>query len=276
MLEEVSLGHLRWQIETLVGQDITECLYDDLHKSEHRQRVHRFADMLDDPDELAAADRHEAAEGVLLSKRRHMFVNRWLFETLLFYVVGDTDITALPDNIKQCTKSGIQESTKQFLNDYHREVCAFGWMETCQTSNALAILKWFLLRIGIKLTTQCSIEEHNTQCMYVVNNKIYKRFLEYARLQKGVRNKHRTEAAKQMGVERSKMTKQLRFKILKRDGFMCRACGATPREDGVKLHIDHIHPIAYGGKTEESNLQTLCASCNLSKSKQLVYQMLEW
>ena len=65
-------------------------------------------------------------------------------------------------------------------------------------------------------------------------------------------------------IERSKMSPQLRFAILHRDGFKCRACGATP-ESGAQLHIDHIKPVARGGLTEWDNLQALCATCNIGK-----------
>lgn len=64
--------------------------------------------------------------------------------------------------------------------------------------------------------------------------------------------------------ERRKLTPDLRYKILKRDGFRCRACGAGP-EHGAVLHIDHIVPISKGGRTEYANLQALCAMCNLGK-----------
>jgi hypothetical protein len=57
----------------------------------------------------------------------------------------------------------------------------------------------------------------------------------------------------------------MRYRILKADGFRCVACGNGPAE-GAKLHIDHKVPFSLGGLTELSNLQTLCADCNLSKS----------
>jgi len=64
--------------------------------------------------------------------------------------------------------------------------------------------------------------------------------------------------------ERSKMTDSLRYDVMKRDRFRCVLCGAT-QADGVKLHVDHIRPIAKGGKTEMSNLRTLCDRCNMGK-----------
>lgn len=33
----------------------------------------------------------------------------------------------------------------------------------------------------------------------------------------------------------------------------------------MKLMVDHIKPRAWGGQTEDSNLWTLCAECNLGK-----------
>jgi 5-methylcytosine-specific restriction endonuclease McrA len=64
--------------------------------------------------------------------------------------------------------------------------------------------------------------------------------------------------------ERKTISRKLRFQILQRDGFRCRACGRGPN-NGVKLVIDHIIPIDWGGLTEESNLQTLCEECNSGK-----------
>lgn len=69
----------------------------------------------------------------------------------------------------------------------------------------------------------------------------------------------------QIKIERAKMTDSLRYDILKRDNFRCQLCGSTA-QDGVKLHVDHIHPIAKGGKTTPANLRTLCDRCNMGKS----------
>ena len=60
---------------------------------------------------------------------------------------------------------------------------------------------------------------------------------------------------------------RLRFKVLQRDRFTCRSCGASPAMSaGVELHVDHIRPWSAGGETVLANLQTLCSTCNLGKS----------
>jgi hypothetical protein len=62
----------------------------------------------------------------------------------------------------------------------------------------------------------------------------------------------------------------IRFKVIKRDGFACSFCGRNPREDGVKLHVDHIIPRIKNGSNNENNLQTLCQDCNLGKGTTLI------
>ncbi len=72
----------------------------------------------------------------------------------------------------------------------------------------------------------------------------------------------------QIRLERAKLTPSMRYNILKRDHFRCQICGSSS-SDGVKLHVDHIVPVSRGGKTEPSNLRTLCDRCNLGKSSKL-------
>ena len=61
------------------------------------------------------------------------------------------------------------------------------------------------------------------------------------------------------------MSASLRYDVMKRDHFRCTICGRSA-DDGVTLHVDHIKPVSKGGKTEMSNLRTLCDYCNLGKS----------
>lgn len=64
--------------------------------------------------------------------------------------------------------------------------------------------------------------------------------------------------------EHAKVMRAMRYDVLRRDGFRCVKCGRS-REDGVKLHVDHIKPVSRGGKSVMSNLQTLCEDCNCGK-----------
>ncbi len=60
---------------------------------------------------------------------------------------------------------------------------------------------------------------------------------------------------------------RLRFIVMRRDSFKCRACGRSPaRGDQVTLVVDHVFPWSRGGETVLDNLQTLCEPCNNGKS----------
>ena len=66
--------------------------------------------------------------------------------------------------------------------------------------------------------------------------------------------------------ERKKLTPGLRYQILNRDGYRCQICGTSAIEGSVRLEIDHVVPVAKGGRTEPKNLRTLCQDCNSGKS----------
>lgn len=65
-------------------------------------------------------------------------------------------------------------------------------------------------------------------------------------------------------VERAKVSNKLRFAVFARDHERCRKCGSSRN-----LEVDHIIPISKGGKTEMSNLQTLCHRCNVKKGNNI-------
>lgn len=80
---------------------------------------------------------------------------------------------------------------------------------------------------------------------------------------------------KKGGKIKYKKNKKLNYyEIFKRDGFRCMYCGKTPKEDGVKLVIDHIIPIAKGGKSEPQNMITSCSKCNSYKGIRLISKQL--
>jgi uncharacterized protein YozE (UPF0346 family) len=66
---------------------------------------------------------------------------------------------------------------------------------------------------------------------------------------------------------RSGISPKIRFEIFKRDNYKCQVCGASVKEDGVKLEVDHKNPKSMGGTDDESNLWTLCFDCNRGKGK---------
>lgn len=65
---------------------------------------------------------------------------------------------------------------------------------------------------------------------------------------------------------RREISDRQRFRILVRDGFRCKSCGASPlNQSGIELHVDHIVPWSKGGETIDDNLESKCKQCNLGK-----------
>ena len=70
------------------------------------------------------------------------------------------------------------------------------------------------------------------------------------------------------GLPRSKLlraSRGLRRRVLKRDGYCCRACGRSrDNHVDIEMHVHHIRPWGggLGGLTEEDNLITLCNTCH--------------
>lgn len=70
---------------------------------------------------------------------------------------------------------------------------------------------------------------------------------------------------------RKSLGNKLRFEVLKRDGFTCQYCGAKAPD--VQLEVDHIFPVALGGKDEIDNLITACRNCNQGKKATMLTDM---
>jgi 5-methylcytosine-specific restriction endonuclease McrA len=61
-------------------------------------------------------------------------------------------------------------------------------------------------------------------------------------------------------VGKSSLWMSIRERIMERDNFSCKRCGKFVKE--VNMEVHHIRPLHKGGKTEPSNLITLCESCH--------------
>ena len=64
--------------------------------------------------------------------------------------------------------------------------------------------------------------------------------------------------------KRKALSQKTRFEVFKRDRFTCQYCGRKAPD--VVLQVDHIVPVAKGGKNDILNLVTSCVDCNSGKS----------
>ena len=122
------------------------------------------------------------------------------------------------------------------------------------------------LRIPMSYTITCYVTYRSSQGRNYYSKK---KTIEEAEIQEIFRKLdsrttlYATEAWRRK-TERAKVTPAVRFRIIQRDGGRCRMCGRSA-QDGTILEVDHIIPIAHGGDSRDSNLQTLCRECNRGK-----------
>lgn len=72
-------------------------------------------------------------------------------------------------------------------------------------------------------------------------------------------------------AERKSLSRKIRFEVFKRDSFTCQYCGCKAPD--VILEVDHINPVAKGGKNDLMNLVTSCFDCNRGKSDKKLSDM---
>lgn len=65
-----------------------------------------------------------------------------------------------------------------------------------------------------------------------------------------------------MAKNRPSIDREKRERVYARDGWRCLNCGQDSRGE---LTLDHIVPYSRGGTDEDSNLQTLCRTCNVMR-----------
>lgn len=64
-------------------------------------------------------------------------------------------------------------------------------------------------------------------------------------------------------TRRKSLSDKTRFEVFKRDSFKCQYCGRAASE--VILEVDHVKPVAKGGKNQLLNYVTACRDCNAGK-----------
>lgn len=180
---------------------------------------------------------------------------------------------------KKKTGSNLNEKQRRFVREYLKDLnmtkaaIRAGYSETSAHSHGSLLLKNNEVQELIKIAQEKAIKRTDVTVDRVVLELAriafadITEFMEWATNNAGLSGGplHGSEYVEQTTElkERKKVTPALHFDILKRDGHKCVICGATSSDD--KLEVDHIKPIASGGKSVPDNLQTLCCGCNLGK-----------
>ncbi len=123
----------------------------------------------------------------------------------------------------------------------------------CYRANFHIDLREFCIKLNL-----CPVFDKNTFHKYIDANSVPAKIKEKKFIKRSFSGKD---------FYNSPEWRSVRYLALKRDGRRCACCGATP-DDGLMMHVDHIKPRSKYPELELalSNLQILCADCNLGKS----------
>jgi len=101
-----------------------------------------------------------------------------------------------------------------------------------------------------------------------------------AKLSPAYRRTKRAAKARRRAVERGVEAERFDpFEVFERDGWRCHLCGrATPKRlrgsyDSKAPELDHIIPLAQGGKHTRLNTACACRACNMAKGDKPLGQM---
>lgn len=177
------------------------------------------------------------------------------------------------DKVKQ-----NRNNYQRYINEYNHIVSTISKEEAKSLKISLATFQKIEKRIcgSLQLKPQTDVSIHvaksysspqGRNSYYDASTYNFSEWTYYYNLAVAEKNRKQTHAYK-VQAERAKMSDSMRYDVMRRDNFRCVLCGAKA-SDGVQLHVDHIFPVSKGGKTEMSNLRTLCSRCNLGKGSKI-------
>lgn len=100
------------------------------------------------------------------------------------------------------------------------------------------------------------------------NNQVYKKRSKNKNKKVIKRSKSHKSIEKSDDFYKSQEWLRLRYRVIKKYGGECMACGRSKKRHGVTIHVDHILPRSKFPRQalRFENLQILCDDCNLGKS----------
>ena len=206
---------------------------------------------------------------------QHCYDNEHYYDAILCSDYLTYELVDIQDAVKKALKNTLENS--YMFEEYREEVekrCTFGRFNVPNVLKNKDKLnkyeEYYFKRLIQTPTTKFSI---NVELILTNINGVYKKSKSETFSHKEIKNiifKLNQKAGSfyiDLGiwnalsrVERGKVTNKIRFKVYEKDGYRCRKCGSKNN-----LEIDHIIPIARGGKSTFDNLQTLCHDCNQRK-----------
>lgn len=174
---EIKAGYQRWLIEETVGEFINETLYEDLHHAKARERLRAFAELDTEEAILQKLDQDEARQEYLLSRRTHHTMRQQLLRQTIQQVWQCTSISKATNAL---TKDEIETRLQTFLDKHRADLTTYmGWRHD-QSERPVAILRWMLSQIGVRLESQQIMRDGQRYRIYALSKEDIQRQQTYA------------------------------------------------------------------------------------------------
>lgn len=232
---------LRKSIMTVMGKELPEEIFFVDYHEEIQKQLNQINDNRRRCEEIQA--QKDAIRSEFEAEGTHSFLEGYVVRRYAKRI--ENTISHRPDAVQARLKVWSKDGPKEILYSFDEIVSFNNRYDELQKS------------LKEKRLHQYEIEEKERKQAELKQKE--------AAQQKASREKEEERRKEAIRQERSKLSASLRYDVLKRDNFRCTICGRSAA-DGVTLHVDHIKPVSKGGKTEMSNLRTLCDYCNLGKS----------
>jgi hypothetical protein len=187
---EIRAGHRRWLIEDSVGCTLDDQLYDDLHAPKAREHLRHFTDLATDELELRQRDQQQASDDHLLHQRNHHTMRQRLLKRLIRDVWGEEGLEAGTE--LGLSKADITARMTDFMQLHLVDLVTFFKWRADQSQQSVAILRWMLSQIGLKLESEQVMRDGQRFRVYRINSDDYEKQRHYARL----RREHLLEQAR--------------------------------------------------------------------------------
>jgi len=179
---EIRAGHQRWRIEDTIGRTITAEIYDNLRTGKQRDHVRRLTDTLTDEETLKQRDREQAENNHLLMNRQHATMHRHLLQMMMQLVWNKHDLRQAVDI--ELTAEEIEKRFAPFMQLHAQDLVSYFNWRWDQSHEAVAIVRWMLKKVGIKLPSRQVCNNGERYRVYSLDADAIETLYQYAHARK--------------------------------------------------------------------------------------------
>ena len=157
--------------------------------------------------------------------------------------------------MKFCSKCNKEKSLDEFGKDKYKKGGVSSWCKKCCNERNK---NW-------KVVNSEKVNKYKRKYYAANLDKERKRVYEWYSINPGKVSEYNLNWRTRRNGNGGKFTNKEWQELKKKHNYMCLRCKRYEPE--IKLTVDHIKPLIFGGENTVKNIQPLCKSCNSIKGK---------